>query len=639
MELNLYNSLKKSDDLMELLKEADISTLTLVLSHLTSDLSYVDKIRPFVKGAFDYSVNVPDDISYMIRKKLIEVLLNISNKNNSLNFKNNIKDEYLSTIMSVGVGTDVPKEYVSMMKEELDINNSSTRDIFIENINKHKSKPNAIIIGSGLCGILAGIKLSKAGISFSIIEKNDSIGGTWYENTYPGCGVDTPNHVYAYSFEPSFHWEEFYSKRDAIYKYLKDCVKKYDLARFIRFNTKVESTIYDDDAKCWVTSVTHNGKTSVLKSNIVISAVGQLNKPAMPDITGIDKYKKPIIHTAAWDHKYNYKDKNIALIGTGASGMQVAPELAKIAKNLIIFQRTPHWIIANPNYHRKLSKGKKWVLENIPYYSRWYRLQLFWGFCDGIHASLCKDPNWKFPDRSINHTNERFRINMEKHIESIIGDDKELLDKVIPNYPPYGKRMLMDNNWFEMLKKDNVQLVTDKIKKIMNTSIATNNNSYNIDCIVAATGFNASKMIWPIKVIGKKGINLNDYWKEDNPKALLGITVPHFPNFFIMYGPNTNLAHGGSIVFHGECQIRYILGCINLLLEKNFKTMDCKKEPFEKYNSDVDVQHEKMVWTHNKVNSWYRRNGTGRITTNSPWRLVDYWNFTRKPKEKDYQFS
>lgn len=146
-------------------------------------------------------------------------------------------------------------------------------------------------------------------------------------------------------------------------------------------------------------------------------------------------------------------------------------------------------------------------------------------------------------------------------------------------------------------------------------------------------------MIWPIKVIGKKGINLNDYWKEDNPKALLGITVPHFPNFFIMYGPNTNLAHGGSIVFHGECQIRYILGCINLLLEKNFKTMDCKKEPFEKYNSDVDVQHEKMVWTHNKVNSWYRRNGTGRITTNSPWRLVDYWNFTREPKEKDYQFS
>ena len=159
MELNLYNSLKKSEDLMELLKESDISTLTLVLSHLTSDLSYVDKIRPFVKGAFDYSVNVPDDISYMIRKKLIEVLLNISNKNNSLNFKNNIKDEYLSIIMSVGVGTDVPKEYVSMMKEELDINNSSTRDIFIENIKKHKSKHNAIIIGSGISGLTSGVLL------------------------------------------------------------------------------------------------------------------------------------------------------------------------------------------------------------------------------------------------------------------------------------------------------------------------------------------------------------------------------------------------------------------------------------------------------------------------------------------------
>jgi 4-hydroxyacetophenone monooxygenase len=152
-----------------------------------------------------------------------------------------------------------------------------------------------------------------------------------------------------------------------------------------------------------------------------------------------------------------------------------------------------------------------------------------------------------------------------------------------------------------------------------------------------ATGFKASKMIWPIKVVGKKGINLNDFWNNDNPKAHVGITVPNFPNFFIMYGPNTNLAHGGSIVFHGECQIRYILGCIDLLLEKNHKIMDCRQEPFEEYNSNVDTEHSKMVWTHDKVNSWYR-NGNGRVITNSPWRLVDYWNFTKEPKEEDYKF-
>ena len=452
------------------------------------------------------------------------------------------------------------------------------------------------------------------------------------------CGVDTPNHVYAYSFEPSFIGKKFYSKRDAILDYLKKCVKKYNLFDHIQLNTTVESTVFNEITKSWDTSIISNNKKSILNSNIVISAVGQLNKPSIPNIKGIGEFNGPIIHTGAWDDNFDYKDKNIALIGTGASGMQVAPELAKKAKSLTIFQRTPHWIIANPNYHRKLSKGKKWVLENIPFYSRWYRLQLFWGFCDGIHASLYKDPNWKFPDRSLNNTNERFRVNMVKHIESIIGNDKELLNKVIPNYPPYGKRMLMDNNWFEMLKKDNVQLITDKVNSITNSSIETDEHSYKKDAIVMATGFKASKMIWPIKVVGKKGINLNDFWNNDNPKAHVGITVPNFPNFFIMYGPNTNLAHGGSIVFHGECQIRYILGCINLLLEKKYKIMDCMQEPFEKYNSKVDAEHSKMVWTHDKVNSWYR-NGTGRVITNSPWRLVDYWNFTKEPIEQDYKFN
>lgn len=637
MELNLYNSLKDPEKLMDLLKEADIATLSLVLSHITSDLSYVDKIKPFVKGAFDYSVNVPENYAYYIRNKLIEVLQGITNKNNSLNNINNIKEENLSYIMSAGVGAEIKDEYIPMMKEELGFDNNSIRDRSINNIKKHKSKPNVVIIGSGLCGILAGIKLSKAGIPFIIIEKNDSIGGTWYENTYPGCGVDTPNHVYAYSFEPSFHWEEFYSKRDAILEYLKKCVKKYNLSDHIKLNTTVESTVFDEDTKSWNTSVICNNNKSILNSNIVISAVGQLNKPSVPDINGIDEFNGPIIHTGAWDSSFNYKDKNIALIGTGASGMQVAPEIAKEAKSLTIFQRTPHWIIANPNYHRKLSTGKKWVLKNIPFYSKWYRLQLFWGFCDGIHASLYKDPDWKFPDRSLNHTNERFRVNMVKHIEGMIGNDKDLLKKVIPNYPPYGKRMLMDNNWFEMLKKDNVQLITDKVNRITNSSIDTDICSYNQEAIIMATGFKASKMIWPIKVVGKKGINLNDFWNNDNPKAHVGITVPNFPNFFIMYGPNTNLAHGGSIVFHGECQIRYILGCIDLLLEKNHKIMDCRQEPFEEYNSNVDTEHSKMVWTHDKVNSWYR-NGNGRVITNSPWRLVDYWNFTKEPKEEDYKF-
>ena len=640
MKSELNSLLKKPHIMMDLLSEADIVTLTLVLSHLTSDSKYIELIKPYVKGAFDYAAKVPEDISLQIRNKLIEVLLQKNGQKTTLSNIENINDKFIQKIMSVGVGEDVPSDYVPMMKEELSFDAENIRDFNVEYIKEYKNNNfNCVIIGAGLCGILAGIKFLQAGIPFIIIEKNDSIGGTWYENSYPGCGVDTPNHVYAYSFEPSFKWDEFYSKRDAIYKYLKSCVEKYDLSKYIRLNTTVEKCIYDEKNNRWETTIINNGNKEKLQSSIIISAVGQLNRPSLPDIHGINDFKKPIIHTGAWDHKYNFNNKNVSLIGTGASSMQVAPELAKVAKKLTVFQRTPHWVIANPNYHRKLSKGKKWVLENIPYYSRWYRFQLFWGFCDGIHASLCKDPSWNFPDRSINHTNDRFRINMIKHMEAIIGNDKELLQKVIPDYPPYGKRMLMDNNWFKMLKRKNVELISGSINSITENSIIDkNNNHYKTDVIVTATGFNASKMLWPMDIIGKNQINLSNYWKDDNPRAHLGITVPSFPNFFIMYGPNTNLAHGGSIVFHGECQIRYILGCIKLLLSKNVSAMDCRKNVFENYNEDLDEQHGKMVWTHSKVSSWYR-NDSGRVITNSPWRLVDYWNMTKEPKENDFIFN
>jgi len=269
MKLNLYDALQQPSKIIEALNEADIATLALVLSYISADLSYINKIRPFIKGAFDYSVNVPKDLSNEIITNLFQELKNKINKNNNLAKINNIEDKYLSQLMSVGVGTEVPKEYISMMKEELNFDANSERDSYIENIKNYSSKPSVVIIGSGLCGILAGIKLSKAQIPFTIIEKNDSIGGTWYENTYPGCGVDTPNHVYAYSFEPSYEWEEFYSKRDSIYKYLRHCVNKYKLTERIKFNTTVKSVEYDEKLKEWKTLIIHKDKKSILESSII----------------------------------------------------------------------------------------------------------------------------------------------------------------------------------------------------------------------------------------------------------------------------------------------------------------------------------------------------------------------------------
>ena len=637
---DLFDALKNPDWLDKNLAEADIVTLTLTLSYLTEDNYFLNKIKNYVRGPFDYSAKVPEVLAKQIRKKLISYL----NKNISNNkfIHNNINNNYnlIKQIMNVGVGGVVPDEYVPMMCEELSTDKKFSRnydDFVAKNSDVENFK--VIIIGAGLCGLLAAIKLSKANIPFIVIEKNDSVGGTWYENSYPGCGVDTPNHVYSYSFEPSYHWDEFYSKRDSIYQYLLNCEKKYNLKEKIIFNTSVEHMQFNKTQSKWQLHTKTKNKVKTYVANVVISAVGQLNRGVTPKIKGIDKFSGPIVHTASWNHDYDYNNKKLAIIGTGASAMQAAPELAKCAKKLTIFQRTPHWVLANPNYHRKLSEGKKWTLENLPFYSRWYRFQLFWGFSDGIHASLYEDKDWENLPNTINPTNERFRRNIVKYVESVIGDDRELMKKVIPDYPPYGKRMLVDNYWYEMLKKDNVELVSGEIKEVLsNGAIDSLGNKHELDAIICATGFNANKFLWPMKVEGLGSLELNEVWEEDNPKAYLGITVPDFPNLYIMYGPNTNLAHGGSIYFHGECQIRYILGCIKMMIEHKTPALNCKSEVCEEYNNKLDAEHRKMVWSNELVDSWYR-NSKGRVVNVSPWRLVDYWNMTNKPNINDFRLG
>jgi len=637
---NLFDALKNPKWLDRNLAEADIVTLTLTLSYLSQDNYFLKIIKPYVKGPFDYSAKVPEELAGEIRKRLI-LFLNKNINNNSMLVRNiNNDNQLIKQIMNTGVGGIVPDEYIPMMCEELltDKKFSRNYDDFVAKKSDVKNFK-VIIIGAGLCGLLAAIKLSQANIPFTVIEKNDSVGGTWYENSYPGCGVDTPNHVYSYSFEPSFHWDEFYSKRDSIYQYLLNCEKKYNLKTNIKFNTSVESMKFNEKQSKWVLCTRSKNEEKTYVANIVISAVGQLNRGLIPNIKGIDNFSGQIIHTASWDHAYDYNNKNLAVIGTGASAMQAAPELAKCAKKLTIFQRTPHWVLANPNYHRKLSKGKKWTLENLPFYSRWYRFQLFWGFSDGIHASLYEEKDWENFPNTINPTNDRFRKNIVKYVESVIGDDKELIEKVIPDYPPYGKRMLVDNHWYEMLKKDNVELVAGEIKEVfLDGALDSLGNKHNLDAIICATGFNANKFLWPMKVEGSESLRLNEVWEEDNPKAYLGITVPDFPNFYMMYGPNTNLAHGGSIYFHGECQIRYILGCIKMMFENNVSVLNCKSEVCEEYNKKLDEEHDKMVWSNELVDSWYR-NSSGRVVNVSPWRLVDYWNMTSKPNIKDFKLG
>jgi 4-hydroxyacetophenone monooxygenase len=473
---------------------------------------------------------------------------------------------------------------------------------------------------------------------FVILEKNDAVGGTWYENIYPGCGVDTPNHFYSYAFEPNHDWSHFFAKRDELWNYFERVADKYELRKHIRLGVEVVDARYDEANATWrITAQSADGTQQKLSARVLVSAVGVLNRPKLPDIAGLQSFAGPAFHTAQWDRNFDWRGKRVAMIGTGASGHQVGPSIAPDVERLMIFQRSPHWVVPNPNYHEGVSAGKKWALANIPFYLRWYRFQLFWGFADGLHAALQVDPDWPHPKRSLNALNEKHRRFMERHIRSELSDRPDLLEKVIPDYPAYGKRILIDNHWFRMLKRDNVDLVTDPIEAIVPEGIRTGDGKiWQADALVFATGFKVSKMLHPMQIIGRDGRELHKVWGADDAKAYLGLTVPGFPNFFMLTGPNTGLAHGGNQIFMTECGVRYMMLALRELLESGRRAIECKREVYEGYNRKVDAEHARMVWTHKGMTNWYR-NPQGRVFAITPWRLVEYWKMTSTFDAGEYE--
>lgn len=612
------------------LAESDIAPMLMVLVQLGGDLSLLDEAAPHIQGPWSFLQTVPEALKQKIRDRLVDTLQAYARSGRDAPPRPST--EALLRMMSVGVGQPVPAEYIPLLLEEMHFGDEDTRAVHWQRdpaalpVEDFK----VIVIGAGLGGLCAAIRLKQLGIPFEVLEKNADVGGTWLENAYPGCAVDTPNHFYSYSFHVNNRWTRHFSRRDEILAYIREVVRFYDLAPHIRFNVEATSAEFDAARDGWrVGWRDAQGRTHSAQCNALITAVGQLNRPAFPKIPGLDTFKGPAFHTAEWDASVDLKGKRVAMIGTGASGMQAGPSIAPDVAHLRVFQRSPHWAVNNPNYHLPVTKGHIWSLEHLPYYSNWLRFQLFWASSDGFHASLHVDPAWKHPEQSLNETNHRMREMIVEYVRGELGGDEALLAKCIPNYPPYGKRMLRDNHWYRMLKRDNVTLETDPISHVTENAIVMKDGTVHpVDVIVFATGFQASRMLWPLEITGRDGHTIRDDWGDDDPRAYLGMSVPHYPNLFLLYGPNTNLAHGGSIIFHTECQVRYIMQALRGMLENGWRTLEVRPDVHDDYNARVDAKARDMVWTHPGVKSWYK-NDRNRLTVTSPWRLLDYWAMTR----------
>jgi 4-hydroxyacetophenone monooxygenase len=632
------HALAADEALLDLaLEGADVAPLLMVLVHLTGEEHWLDEVTPHIHGPWNFQETVPEDLKRRLRARLREVLLDVAARDAPL--PTEPPPGLLRKMLAAGVGGPVPEEYIPMILEEMMLDDTDPKTVH------WRTRPNAetlaafrvVIIGAGVSGLGMAIKLQEAGIPFVIYEKNQTVGGTWLENSYPGCGVDTPNHFYSLSFEPNHDWPDHFSKRDELWRYMERLADQYDLRRHIRFETEVTAAVYDEPRAMWrVTTRDAAGRERLVDANAVVTAVGQLNRPSIPPIPGLEDFNGKKFHTARWDHSVDLAFANVVMIGTGASGMQVGPSIAPIVGHLTIFQRSAHWAVHNANYHKAVGPGKTAALKLIPFYAKWYRFQLLWASSDGLHPSLHVDPEWATPDQSLNETNQKFRDQLIEYIRGEVNGDENLMRKVVPPYPPYGKRMLRDNYWYKMLTQENVDLVTDPIERITPDGVLTSTGEFwPADVLVLATGFQAQRMLAPMHIEGRGGQTIRALWGDDNPRAYLGITVPAFPNLFMLYGPGTNLAHGGSAIYHSECQIRYIMQCLRELLETGARAMEVKQDPHDRFNEYLDATHAKMVWAHRGVGNWYK-NQSGRVVTNSPFRLVDYRAMTERLDRNDY---
>lgn len=622
------------DRLVERLADAEPSALLMVLVQLTGDMALLDRYGPDLSKPGEFSHRITDSGMRALLDQLADVLLDPDHT------APDISPDDLHRMMNVFCREEVSQRYLPMLFDDLGFRPVPRHLETASPQARARAKDfNVLVIGAGASGINAGIKLSEAGIPYEIVERHEDVGGVWHENTYPDCGVDSANHLYCFSFALNHNWSRYYVQQEELKAYLRDCAVRYGVLEHIRFREEVVSVRYDTGENVWEATIrTADGGTRRTRAHAVICSVGQLNQPMIPEIDGLDAFEGEQMHTARWNHDYDFAGRDVAMVGTGASGMQAGPALARIARRLTIFQRAAPWVIPRHNYHNLVSDNVKWVLANVPHYARWYRFLLFWAYGDGIHDALIRDPGWKGGKEAISERSDSIRQVWTDYIDEVMADRPDLHAKVLPDYAPFGKRSLRDNGWFETLKRDHVELNTEGIDHIEADAIVDRaGRRHRVDAIVWATGFNASRMIYPMEVIGADGRSLRDIWGDDEPRAYLGICVPGFPNFFITYGPNTNLAHGGSIIFQAECQVHYIVEALEMLLESGGEAIDCTREAHDDYNRKLDQALSRMVWTNDGVTNWYQ-NRRGRITTNSPWRLVEYWELTRKPDPAAFVF-
>ena len=613
---------------------ANIPALLMVLYQMTGEATWLQE--PFAPGRSpglddNDSGQLPDEVQTQIRmaaEEAIEAWL--AGRPLAIERPTNLR---LAEMLSVAMTEHVPEEYGDIVAAGMGYDLEPTAEAAIA------ADKTAIVIGGGVSGICAGIELGKLGIDYTLFEKNEDFGGTWFENRYPGCGVDTPSLTYTFSCRPN-DWSMYFPLRDEIEGYLLDTAREFGLYDKACFRTHVEEARWNTATDQWdVTITTPDGKRETHSADYLFSAVGILNIPKFPQIDGLDEFAGEVYHTSRWPAEADLSGKRVAVIGNGASGMQVAPAIADEVSRMTIFARSKQWAAPFPQFRKKVPEGVRYLMQVVPLYRAWLEQRLSWTFNDRVHGTLFRDPEWEHPERAVNEINDAHRRVFTRYVEEQLQDRPELIERVLPEYPPFAKRMLLDNGWFRTIKKPHVDLIPEHLAKVEgNTLFTSSGETVEADVIILATGFQTTNVLGSYDIVGREGQLLRDHWGEDNASAYLGTLVPGFPNFFILLGPNVGSGHGGSMIRNIENQMHFAGQVVQCAEAQEASTVEVKETAYTDYSRRIDDAHDRLVWTHPGTENWYR-NSQGRVVAITPWRNDAFWRMTRSPDEADLQFD
>ncbi|HMR94258.1 MAG TPA: NAD(P)/FAD-dependent oxidoreductase [Microthrixaceae bacterium] len=490
--------------------------------------------------------------------------------------------------------------------------------------------PRVAIIGAGAAGLCMAIRLRDAGIdSFTIYEKSDGVGGTWRDNTYPGAACDVPSHLYSFSFASKRDWTRRFAGQPEILGYFESLVDRFDLSGHLRLGTEVTEAHYDDATGTWtLRTATSDGEPSegtsagTVVADVVVSGLGQLNRPYVPDIPGLDAFVEgggTVFHSARWDHDHDLSEDRVGVVGIGASAIQFVPPVAASAAHTTLFQRSANYV--GPRNDREFTPRERWIFENVPGAQKAYRESIYWRFEARFNVM-------RAGSRLGRWMQGQFRKGLQPMVSERLPEAA-----LVPDYPVGCKRILIADDWYPTLLRPDVDVVTSGIERIEDGAVLTDDGRRTpVDTLIFGTGFRSTEFLSPLKITGRSGRDLNEVW-VDGARAYMGLAVPGFPNLFMLYGPNTNLGHN-SILFMIEQQVGYTLRLIEEKVLLGLRSVEVSEGAASRYDTEVQTAADRTVWAEG-CHSWYK-NADGRITNNWTDHTTVYRRLLSSPDPSDW---